>query len=111
MEEFVLLIKGQDNSPVSPEKLQKRLGNYRAWMEKWMENGQYLAGTPLDPPASHLVNKNTITQPAASDHKDIIGGYIKIKAQSLSEATEIAKECPLLEEFEILIHPVANYGA
>ncbi len=111
MEEFVLLIKGDDPAPISPEKLQQRLGNYRIWMEKWIQKGHYLNGEPLHPVGHHLVDKDTVlSEGGFLNHKEVIGGYIKIKAMDLTEATEIAKECPLLEEFEIFVRPVLKYG-
>ena len=109
MKEFLLLMKGDDSQQASPEEMQQRMQSYRTWMKGIMESGNLKAGQPLEPRGKHLVNKQTIlTDGPFLEPKEIIGGYIIILAKDLNAATEIAKDCPLLEHCEIMVRPLMN---
>lgn len=101
----MLLAKG-DGSYKSPEKMQKQLENYMGWMEKWKSKGQYVEGSPFRTESNFLKDpKNLITNGEFLDPKETIGGYIRVKAKDLNEATQIAKECPLLDGCGIYVGP------
>ena len=109
MQEFLLLMKGDDSAEISPEEMQQRMQGYMSWMQKIAGDGTYVDGQPLQPSGNHLINKETvITDGPFLEPKEIIGGYIIIKANDLDAATEIAKTCPLLEHCEIYVRPLMN---
>jgi hypothetical protein len=54
-----------------------------------------------------LKNPDTVvTDGPFLEPKEIIGGYVVLLAKDLSEATELAKQCPLLGHCEIFVRPV-----
>ena len=109
MQEFMLLMKGDDSEHISPEQMQQRMQDYMEWMQKMGKNGNYLSGQPLLPKGTHLLNKEKVlTDGPFLEPKEIIGGYIILKAKDLESATELAKTCPLLSHCEIYVRPLMN---
>lgn len=107
MKEFLLLVKGEDHNEYSMEETKTRLEKYRLWMEEMISKGNYMGGEPLKKGGKHLIDANTIISDGPFlETKEIIGGYILIKAEDLDDAVEITKTCPLLGEFEIIIRPI-----
>ncbi len=105
MEDFMLLIEG-DGSNKSPEKMQRQLQEYMAWMEKWKAQGKYTAGSPFKTEGNYLTKGNPVrSEGDFLDPVKTIGGYIHIKAEDLSRATEIAQECPLMDGCGIFVRP------
>ncbi len=105
MEDFMLLVKG-DGSDASPEQMQKKLESYQVWMEKWKGSGNYVGGAPFQTAGHFLVDVDTMVSDGDFlDPQETIGGYIHIMADSLDAATEIARECPLLDGCGIYVRP------
>ncbi|MDN5214666.1 YciI family protein [Fulvivirgaceae bacterium BMA12] len=112
MDEFMLLMKGDDSQSASPAEMQKRMGDYMTWIKGMVEKDKFVAGQPLVPAGKHLKDRETVlTDGPFLEPKEIIGGYMIIKAQDLDEATAIAKTCPLLQHCEIFVRPVMNVPA
>ncbi|MEQ9424108.1 MAG: YciI family protein [Cyclobacteriaceae bacterium] len=107
MNEFMLLMRGDDSETASPEEMQKRMGDYMAWIKGLMEEDRFVAGQPLQPTGKLLTNKDTILSDGPFlEPKEIIGGYVILKATNIDEATEMARNCPLLHHCEIMVRPV-----
>lgn len=107
MDEFMLLMKGDDSQDASPEEMQQRMQDYMKWMQDMSSNGSYTSGQPLMPTGHHLLNKDEVlTDGPFLEPKEIIGGYIIVRANDLNHATEIAKTCPLIEHCEIYVRPL-----
>lgn len=105
MKQYLLLLKGKRELDYSPEKLQKRLEEYRVWVENIQEN--YISDNRLEREGVHLKNKSEmLTDGPFLEAKEIIAGFIIIKAESLEGAADIAKGSPLLQYFEIFIRPI-----
>ncbi len=107
MNEFLLLIKGEDHSFFTQEQVRIRLEKYNSWMEEMLAKGKFISGEPLQKEGRHLLDANTVISDGPFlEPKEIIGGYILIRAADIEEAVEIAKSCPLLSEYEIIIRPI-----
>lgn len=107
MQEFVLLIQGDGNYNFTEEEIALRVKRYTEWMDEQINKGQYVWGQPLKPVGLHFKDKDNIQSDGPFlEPKEMVGGIIIIKANSLDEAREIASTCPLLDEFEIFIRPV-----
>lgn len=105
MQDYMLLIKG-DGSRKSPEKMQKQLQDYMAWMQKWKEKGQYIEGNPLRTDGVYLTGPNQVSDDRSYlNPETTIGGFIWVKAESLDNARLIASECPLLDGCGIYVRP------
>ncbi len=109
MKEFLLLMKGDDSFDASPEEMQQRMHDYRNWIKQMMDEGRFVAGQPLEATGAHLIKADQVlTDGPFLEPKEIIGGYIIIKATGLEEAINKSKTCPLLSHCEIYVRPLMN---
>ena len=101
MKEFLFVYRTEYNtlSDRSPEEMQ-------ASMKKWMDwMGGIAAQNKLASRGNRLVDgqgkvvsqHNVITDGPYMEIKEALGGYSIINADSLDEAAEIAKGCPIFE--------------
>lgn len=109
MNEFLLLMQGDDSTGISPDEMQARMQGYMTWMQKMAADGVIKAGQPLEPSGALLESADSIvTDGPFLEPKEIIGGYIIINAETLGAAIEIAKGCPLLEHCRIMVRPLIS---
>ncbi len=102
MKEFLLLFRGgEDMSPsaqTTPERLQQQMMKWKTWMEGLGKQGILIGGQPLAQTGSVIKgNKKVVTDGPFIEGKEMVGGYLMIKAKSLPEAVEISKNCPIFE--------------
>ncbi|MDB5029569.1 YciI family protein [Mucilaginibacter sp.] len=99
MNEFLLIFRREAafDTQLTPEQLQEISKPWQDWM------GGLAAQNKLANPGSRLNSdgkvvkpNNVVTNGAYVEVKELIGGYIVIKAASLDEAAEISKGCPIL---------------
>jgi hypothetical protein len=99
MNEFVLIFRTDYLPEVkfSPDEMQSMMQHWQNWMgsiaaqDKLADSGNRLgsSGNTLQP-------GNVITNGPYAEIKEIITGYIIIRAESIDEAAEMAKGCPLV---------------
>ena len=103
MKEFMYIFRGaianeQAFAKLSPEDMQKEMQKWNAWMGKLASTGQLIGGQPLAPEGKVLKGTaKKVTDGPFTEGKDIVGGYLLIKAQDFSEAVELSKGCPSLQ--------------
>lgn len=99
MKEFLLLIREDANyGQLSVEEMQADIKKHIAWVEGLIAKGQFKDGNPLDANGTLIKGKDKIvTDGPYIESKECISGYYFLLANSLEEATEIAKYCPALE--------------
>jgi hypothetical protein len=102
MEEFALIMRHEDGKKVaSPEQIQTWMKQTMDWIGGIAAQDKFVSGTglPFDD-AKTVVTKNSkkvITNGPFGEIKETIGGLIVVKANSVEEAVEFAKGCPVLE--------------
>ena len=98
MSEFLYLFRGGDarDASASPERMQEHMGKWMKWMEDLGKKGKFSGGLPLKPEGKTVKSNNAVTD-GHSEGKEIVGGYLIVKAKDLIEATEISKGCPIFE--------------
>ena len=101
MKEFLLVFRrdfvSKESQP-SPEQLQNMMKPWQDWM------GSLAAQNKLVSPGNRLASEGRVVKP---DHiitdgpyveiKEAIGGYIIVRANSIDEAAELSKDCPILK--------------
>src|SRR5688500_3650953 len=100
MEEFLYLFRGGDAQAAqeSPEALQQHMQKWMKWMEELGRNGQMIGGEPLQTTGAVVTNGGKIvTDGPYAEGKELVGGYLIVKAKDLKEAAEISKGCPIFE--------------
>jgi hypothetical protein len=102
MDQFLIIAKGNYIMPQSPEAAQKGLSLFNDWVQKVL-NGRFVGGAPLDGSEGRLLKSATevLTDGPFMESKEMISGYMIINAADLAEATELAKQCPLINNYQL----------
>ena len=80
---------------MTPEDYQKEFEAHGKWIEELGEH--YDSGEPLEQPAITIRGADkVVTDGPFLEAKELAGGFYIIKANSLEEAAELAKGCPVL---------------
>ena len=102
MAEYLLLFRGGDSARTeeqqSPEKWQAHMQKWMQWMGELTAQGKFVGAQPLKM-AGRVVagSKKVVTDGPFVEGKEMVGGYLICRAESLDEAVEISKGCPVLE--------------
>ena len=99
MKDFLLVFRTDyGNMPnASPDEMQAMTKRWMDWIGGIAAQNKLTdRGNRLAPSGKVARPGNIITDGPYSEIKESIGGYSIIKANSLEEATELAKGCPIL---------------
>lgn len=99
MEEFMLIFRHEDGQKLaSPEQLQIWMKQTMDWIGGIAAQNKFSHGNGLPFDDARVVHANKmVTNGPFGDVKETIGGYIVVKANSVDEAVEFAKGCPVLQ--------------
>jgi hypothetical protein len=109
--EYMLLFRGAHwDKDLSPEEIQKIMGQWNAWFERLTLQGKVKSAHPLEREGKLVSGKGrTIADGPFAESKEAIGGYFLLELDDFNEALEIAKECPTLEYgVTVEVRPVAE---
>lgn len=80
----------------SPEEMQQIMQLWTNWMQQGAQAGWLIDGGDALKPESRTVDANLeVSDTAAIEAKEVVGGYSMIEAASLDEAVAIAKTSPM----------------
>ncbi|HTP58521.1 MAG TPA: YciI family protein [Spirochaetia bacterium] len=100
MKDYIFLFRGGlDFRTASPEQLQKAMQKWQLWMDRLAKDGKLSSsGNRLNGTGSVIRgNKKEVFEGPYVEGKEIVGGYMGVKAASLEEAIEIGKGCPIFD--------------
>ena len=99
MEDFILIFRHMDGKKVaSPEQMQIWMKQTMDWIGGIAAQNKFIGGNGLPFEDSKIVwSNNVVTDGPFGEIKETIGGYIMVKADSVEEAVEFAKGCPVLQ--------------
>lgn len=84
----------------SPEEMQRSFQKWMAWIQAMRAQGQYIAGEPLEDVPGKVLRgprgAKGIDGPFA-EAKEVVAGYMLIRARDFAHAVEIARDCPIYE--------------
>lgn len=98
--EYLLLFRGSNwDQGLTPEQVQKTLGQFMGWFERLKQEGKCKGGQPLEHAGKIVSGKGgrTVADGPFAESKEAIGGYFALTVGSFDEAVAIAKQCPTLE--------------
>ena len=100
MKEFLLVFR-RDMLGVGPELSPEQMQNMMKPWQDWMgglaaQNKLVNSGNRLDGEGRVVKSNQTVTNGPYVEMKEAVGGYIVISADSIDEAAEISKGCPIL---------------
>jgi len=83
-------------SKLTPEEMQKSLQKWGAWIGEGMQKGWMLdAGDGLTD-EGRVVNAKVVLDGPFAESKEIVGGFSMIQAETVEEAAQLAKGCPII---------------
>lgn len=100
MSNFALLLNHAPDryDNVSDDEMMDIIKDYVAWVEKLTEDGVYQGGEKLTLDAGKTLRKKSDTieihDSPFAELKEVLGGFMLIKARDYDHAVEIAKTCP-----------------
>ncbi|MBT28659.1 MAG: transcription initiation protein [Thalassobius sp.] len=100
MDEFILIMRHMDGGKVaSPEQIQAWMKQTMDWLDSIAAQDKLVSrGKGLSFDDSRVVRpNNVVTNGPFGDIKETIGGFIIVRAESVDEAVEFAKGCPVLQ--------------
>ncbi|MES1217947.1 MAG: YciI family protein [Bacteroidota bacterium] len=99
MDEFILIFRHEDGQKVaSPEQMQIWMKQTMDWIGGIAAQNKFSGGNGLPFADARVVGHNkVVTNGPFGDIKETIGGYIIVKGDSIDEAVEFAKGCPVLQ--------------
>lgn len=99
MNEFMLVFRHMDGQKVaSPEQIQVWMKQTMDWIGGIAAQNKFVGGNGLPFDDAKVVHhKGVVTNGPFGEIKETIGGYVIVRADSVEEAVEFAKSCPVLQ--------------
>ena len=100
MQEFLYLFRGGDiaRAQESPESMQAHMEKWKTWMGQLGQDGYFIGGQPLQAEGKTINGtEKVITDGPFTEGKEVVGGYLIVKARDLDHAVELSMGCPLYE--------------
>ena len=112
MKEFILIFRHEDASKVaSTELMQTWMKQTMDWISEIAAKNQFVNGTGLPFTEAKVVKPNhVVTDGPFGETNETIGGFIIVRANSVDEAVDFARGCPVLqgEGNSVEVRQIAN---
>jgi hypothetical protein len=98
MTEFMMIFRNDYNPSFkpSPEQMQASIKQWQDWIGGIAAQGKFVSTNRLGFEGKTLKPNNVIADGPYAEVKEIVGGYILVKATNLDEAMKLAEGCPIL---------------
>ncbi len=83
--------------PRTAEEARESGERWRAWEEALRAAGHEPTGGQLEASGQCVTGTAKVVRDGTLDDANVLGGYFLVRASSLSQATELAKGCPMLQ--------------
>jgi hypothetical protein len=98
MDEYLLIMRHEDGGKIaSPEQMQQWMKQTMDWIGGIAAQNKFVSGTGLPMDQARVIRNDVVTNGPFGDIKETIGGFIIVRAESIEEAVEFAKGCPVLQ--------------
>ncbi|MEO5572519.1 MAG: YciI family protein [Bacteroidia bacterium] len=100
MKEYMMIFRNEKNEGTekpSAEQMQMVMKQWQNWIGGIAEKGNYSGTNRLLSEGKTIRPGKAITDGPYVEAKEVVGGYLVVKANSLDEAVEMAKSCPGLQ--------------
>lgn len=97
MNDYLLIFRGGPNfATASAEQIQQAMEKWKTWMEKLGSQGLLNGAERLTRSGAVITgSKKQVSDGPYTETKEIVGGYMSIKAADLQQAIDIAQDCPI----------------
>lgn len=98
MKEFMMIFRV---APVAgfqptPEQRQETVNQWQSWIGGLVNQGKFVSTNKLGFTGKTLDANGAVTEGPYAEVKEIVGGYLVAKANTIDEAIELANGCPIL---------------
>ncbi|MGK0365720.1 MAG: hypothetical protein ACI85O_002788 [Saprospiraceae bacterium] len=99
MKEFLMLFRTVPSPETMPtgDALQVEMTKWQNWIGGIAAQGKFIKSNELDEQGRMVNPGKVVTDGPYAEVKEIVGGYIIVKAENYDEAVEMAHGCPSLE--------------
>ena len=97
MSDYLFLIRNAGNpmEQMSPEQMQGHLDEWSEWMGGLAAEGRLISAKPLAQ-AARCVRKEVVVDGPYAEAKDVVGGDLLVRCDSMEHAIEVARRCPVV---------------
>jgi hypothetical protein len=98
MNKFMLIYRGGDDAEanMTPQEMQAVLQKWNDWIGGGFAAGWMVdPGNPLGPGGKMVSPKGVVTDGPYPEGKEIVGGYSIVQCETIEQAAEHAKGCPI----------------
>lgn len=97
MQDFLVIIRGEGRPDTdSPQDMQQHLQQWQQWLHELMASGNYIGGQNLETEGLTVLSTTTVTDRPLVEGKELVAGYLVLRAANAAAAAELAKGCPSL---------------
>jgi len=98
MTEFMMIFRNDYNPSFKPtaEQMQASIKEWQDWMGGIAAQGKFSSTNRLSSEGKTLKPNKVIVDGPYAEIKEIVGGYLVVKAGNLDEALKLAEGCPIL---------------
>lgn len=97
MNQYLLLFRRDAGFQLSPDQMQKITKPWMDWIGSIAAQNKLAdRGNRLDSSGKVVKPNNVVTDGPYVELKEALGGYTVVKTNSIEDATELAKGCPIL---------------
>lgn len=99
MKEFMMIFRSEPINPsqLSPEQMQANIKLWQDWIAGIAAQGKFVGTNQLGREGKTLKPNNVVTSGPYAEVKEIVGGYVIVKADSMDEVLKTAEGCPVLK--------------
>jgi hypothetical protein len=98
MTEFMMIFRSEksERPTPSPEEMQQMVKVWQDWIGGIAAQGKFVSTNALGREGRTVNAKGIVTDGPYAEVKEIVGGYIIIKADDLNDAVQLSEGCPTL---------------
>ncbi len=97
MKEFMMIFRSEERvERTTPEEMQAQIKVWQDWIGGIAAKDRFVATNALGMQGKVIRTNKPVTDGPYAEVKEMIGGYIIVKAESMDEAVILSKGCPTL---------------
>jgi hypothetical protein len=117
MEKYMLIFRNSKTSEdefqnLSPEAMQAELDKWGQWIGGIAAQGKMVATDALNQSGKIVKgSKHVVTDGPFIESKELVSGFLILTADSVDEAVELSKGCPIYDiEGSVEVRSIMNFG-
>lgn len=98
MKEFMMIFRSEDRVERStPEEMESQIKHWQDWIGSIAAQGKFVSTNALGMEGKIVKANNVITDGPFMEVKEMVGGYIIVKSDTIEDAIKLSEGCPTLD--------------